>query len=140
MREHILETLIAEENDIGVLLLEGELIADSRFEPERILREWLDKGIRKVIVGCGNLKYLDSAGLSMLLGAMHRFRRNDGDLILADLNPSLNAIFEVTSMEKYFNIFSNLDEARKHFKQLTARKDHHAAHKDPAPADPGEEK
>ena len=120
-REHILETLVAEENGIGLLLLEGELIADSRFEPERIMREWLEKGVLKVIVGCGKLKYLDSAGLSMLLGAMHRFRRNEGDLILADLNPSLNAIFEVTSMEKYFNIFGSVEEAQRHYEQMGAK-------------------
>lgn len=128
-RENILGTTISEDNGIGVIYLEGELIADSRFDAERILRRWLDKGILQVIISCGKLKYLDSAGLSMMLAQMHRFRRHEGDLILAEMNPSLSAIFEVTSMHKYFNIFDNIDDARKHFEQAGEQKKKQASRK-----------
>lgn len=103
--------------DDAVIYLEGELISQTRYEVERILREWQESGVRSVIVRMPALKYIDSAGLSTLLGALHRYRRDGGDLILAELNPSLVAIFEVTSMEKYFKIFPTVDEARNHFKQ-----------------------
>lgn len=106
------------DHDIGHLNLDGELIAETRLELERILREWLDSGINRVIIRCTALNYIDSAGLSTLLGALHRFRRQGGDLILTDMNPSLNAIFEVTSMEKYFKIFPSIAEAQTHFEQV----------------------
>jgi anti-sigma B factor antagonist len=111
-----------EEPGIGVLTLTGELIAESRLELDRVLREWHEAGRVRVIACCAELTYLDSAGLSTLLGALHRFRRAGGDLLLAEMNPSLNAIFELTSMEKYFKIFPSMAEARAHFQQMAAQR------------------
>lgn len=117
-RDNLLSIEARVVRSIARLELDGELVAESRFEPERILREWCDEGLTCVIVLCQRLTHIDSAGLSTLLGALHRFRRKGGDLILADLNPSLNAIFEVSSVEKYFRIFRSLDEAEAHCARL----------------------
>ncbi|MEN6625319.1 MAG: STAS domain-containing protein [Candidatus Sumerlaeia bacterium] len=111
--------------DSAILYLEGELISQTRYDVERILREWQESGVRWVVVRMPALKYIDSAGLSTLLGALHRYRREGGDLILAELNPSLTAIFEVTSMEKYFKIFPSVDEAKHHFEQAKAADEAH---------------
>ena len=127
-RENLLAIECEVDRAIGHLNLEGELVAESRFEPERILREWLDGGVRGVIVRCHGLSHIDSAGLSTLLGALHRFRRKGGDLIVAELNPALSAIFEVTSMRRYFKIFPTLAEAEIHFAQLSAQPPRHARH------------
>jgi anti-anti-sigma factor len=123
VRENLLSVEYQVVRETGRMNLDGELIAETRFEPERIMREWLDDGVSRVIVCCQRLSHIDSAGLSTLLGALHRFRRSGGDLILADMNPSLNAIFEVTSMERYFKIFQSLAEAEAHFEQLSAQQD-----------------
>ena len=100
---------------VAVLTLEGELIAQTRYDVERILREWLEAGILHAIVRMPALRYIDSAGLSTLLGALHRYRRAGGDLVLAELNPNLEAIFEVESVEKFFRIYPSFEEARGHF-------------------------
>lgn len=105
--------------EIGYLTLEGELLAESRYEPERILREWHENEIRNVIVICAGLTHIDSAGFSILLGALHRYRRDGGDLLLTQINPSLQSIFEGTSMQKYFNIFPGIEEAREHLVKST---------------------
>lgn len=119
-RENLLSIEAQVVQSIARLDLCGELVAESRFELERIFREWQDQGLSRVIVLCQRLIHIDSAGLSTLLGALHRFRRKGGDLILAELNPSLNAIFEVSTMEKYFKLFRSLAEAEAHFAQSDA--------------------
>ena len=118
-RKHRLNLSYQISGEINCLTLEGELISTTRFEPERVLREWNEAGVNQVVVRCTDLEYIDSAGLSTLLGALHRYRRNGGDLILTEMNPRLGSLFEVTSMEKYFRIFPTLEEARRHFKQLS---------------------
>ena len=117
-RENLLIMDCLVEGEAGLLNLNGELIAETRFEVERLLREWLESGLRRVIIHCRSLSTIDSAGFSTLLGALHRYRREGGDLILAELNPSLHALFEVTAMEKYFKIFDTLEAARAHFAQV----------------------
>ena len=121
-RENMLAISTTVEKDLGCLLFTGELVAESRFDTERILREWYDGGLKCVIVNCSGLHYIDSAGFSTLLAALHRFRRVGGDLILTELNPSLNAIFELTAMEKYFKVFATQAEAHEHFEQLSAQR------------------
>src|SRR5688572_30750646 len=104
VRDNLLIMESKVEENVSWLGLTGELIAESRFDIERVLREWHEAGVTHVIVRCRGLNYIDSAGLSTLLGALHRYRRSGGDLVLAELNPALNSIFEITSMEKYFKI------------------------------------
>ena len=127
-RDNLLHVNARREGEMALLCLEGELIAESRYEPERLMREWLEEGVAYLILQCASLTHIDSAGLSILLGASHRFRRHGGDLILAELNPSLNAIFEVTSMERYFKIFPSLEEAQSHFLQMAAERRRTADH------------
>ncbi len=129
-RDNLLRVKSDVDSEIGYLYLQGELIAESRFDPERILREWLEGDVSHVVISCRGLTYIDSAGLSTLLGALHRFRRKNGDLILTEMNASLNAIFEITSMHKYFKIFPTLDEAKHHFDQLVAQRKKNNQHAD----------
>jgi anti-sigma B factor antagonist len=122
LRDNLLDVQCEVKRGTGFMTLDGELVAESRYEPERILREWLEAGVVRAVIVFGKVTHIDSAGLSTLLGALHRFRRHGGDLILAGLNPSLHAIFEVTSMERYFKIFDDLEAARRHLKPAPAAK------------------
>jgi anti-sigma B factor antagonist len=131
-RENLLIMDCLVEGEAGRLDLNGELIVETRFEVERLLREWLESGIRRVIIRCRTLSAIDSAGFSTLLGALHRYRREGGDLILAELNPELHALFEITAMEKYFNIFETLEAAHAHFVQVAEER----RRRGPAPAPP----
>ena len=74
-RENLLIMDCLVEGEAGLLELNGELIAETRFEVERLLREGLEGGMRRVIIRCRSLGTIDSAGFSTLLGALHRYRR-----------------------------------------------------------------
>ena len=76
-RKHQLNMDCKCRSGVASLTLNGELISLTRFEPERVLRQWHEAGVIRVIIDCSGLRYIDSAGLSILLGALHRFRRED---------------------------------------------------------------
>lgn len=119
------DTLIIEiggDATLAMVALQGDLIAETRFELERIFRDWLDHGVRRILVDCSKLNYIDSAGLSTLLGGLHRARRNGGSLALAAMNESLHSLFEITSMHKYFEIFATIDEAASHLNAIASEK------------------
>jgi anti-anti-sigma factor len=100
----------------AVLYLKGELIAETRVEPERILRDWLETGVLFVSICCDGLKHIDSAGMSTLLGAAHRYQHAGGEVILAEVESNINSILGAPYPEKYFKIYSSLDEAREYLK------------------------
>lgn len=108
--------------EIGYIDLDGNLMAESRTELERLLREWNEGQLRYVIVNCKELRCIDSAGLSTLIGAQHRLRRMGGDLVLAELNPAMESLFELSSMEKYFEIFGSTAAASKFLREQRTRR------------------
>ncbi len=103
---------------LGEVRLSGRLMAESRFEIERILRDWNETGVNHAVVSLAGLDYVDSAGLSTLIGAMHKMRRAGGELVLCELNPALDSLFEITSIHNYFQLFVTFAEARAHIKSL----------------------
>lgn len=110
-RENLLTVRSQVEQGIGIIYLDGELLAESRYETERILRDWAESGIHQVIVSCSGLMNLDSGGLSTLLGAMHRARREGGDLVLSEFNPMMSSVFELSSVEKFFRMTPSVPAA-----------------------------
>jgi len=119
-REDLLDVEAEVTGDIGLITLSGQLMAESRTKLERLLRDWTEDGVRFVRVACRGLEYIDSAGLSTMIGASHRLKRAGGSLVLCDMNPTVGALFEVASMEHYIELFRTVEEADKALKKLAS--------------------
>lgn len=112
----------AVEGEVGRLTLSGQLMAESRFDLEHALRIWTEGGVHFVAVHCRDLKFIDSAGLSTLIGGLHRLKQLGGELVLCDMNPSLESLFEVTTLNSYFQFFPTPRQAEEHLKRLAAER------------------
>ncbi len=110
-QNHSLQISSSADGEVGRITLSGQLMAESRFELEQLLRVWTDSGVHFIVVGCGDLAFIDSAGLSTLIGGMHRLRQIRGELVLSKMNPRVEALFEVTMLTRYFKFFPTEEEA-----------------------------
>jgi anti-sigma B factor antagonist len=78
------------------------------FESE--LQNALDRQRYNIVVSCGGLKYIASAGLGALMGVIEEVRTNGGDIRIADLNETVLNIFEILGFNHLYRIFpSELD-------------------------------
>ncbi|MGE5125485.1 MAG: STAS domain-containing protein [Betaproteobacteria bacterium] len=78
------------------------------FETE--LQSALDRQRYNIVVSCGGLKYIASAGLGALMGVIEEVRTNGGDIRIADLNETVLNIFEILGFNHLYRIFpSELD-------------------------------
>jgi anti-sigma B factor antagonist len=111
IQDHSLQISSHADGEVGTVTLSGQLMAESRFELEQLLRVWTGNGIHFIVVDCGDLSFIDSAGLSTLIGGMHRLRQVRGELVLARMNPRVEALFEVTMLTRYFKFFPEGAEA-----------------------------
>ena len=100
----------------AVLYLTGELIAETRIEPERILRDWLENGVLFVCVCCDGLKHIDSAGMSTLLAASHRYHHAGGEVAIAELEDNINCILSDSLLKRYFKLYPTLRQALEYLK------------------------
>lgn len=75
-----------------------------------------DRRYRIVVSGSG-LKYIASAGLGALMGAIEEVRANGGDIRIADLNETVRNIFEILGFNHLYRIFPSEVEAVLSFRE-----------------------
>lgn len=64
----------------------------------------IDKKINNIIINCNNLDYIDSTGLGVLIAILKRVREKNLNLELTNLKPNIYKLFDITGLNKIFNI------------------------------------
>jgi anti-sigma B factor antagonist len=62
------------------------------------------EGRRKLLLNFGNVEYLSSAALGKLITLNKKLQQSGGTLILCNIDPQIYEVFEITKLDKFFNI------------------------------------
>lgn len=81
------------------------------------LHELIDQDKKNVVVDLGGVKFMNSSGLGMLIGALTTMRKAGGDLRLAHASEKIESLLMVTKLVTVFKNFKTLDEAVESFKE-----------------------
>jgi anti-anti-sigma factor len=73
----------------------------------------LEDGAKIVLVDLKNVTFMDSSGLGALVLAFKALRAANSKLVLCSINEQIRILFELTGMDKVFEIFVNQDEFKK---------------------------
>src|SRR5579863_5552737 len=82
------------------------------------LRETIDAGARGVLVDLSDATFIDSTTLGVLMGAVKRLRPAGGELTIVCRDPNIRKIFEITLLDRIFNIFETVDEGVAQLRKL----------------------
>lgn len=63
-----------------------------------------ESGRKKVLLNFGNVEYLSSAALGKLITLNKKLQAAGGRLILCNIDPQIYEVFEITKLNKLFNI------------------------------------
>jgi anti-sigma B factor antagonist len=85
------------------------------FEAE--IQKALDRRSYNIVVSCGELRYIASAGLGALMGVIDEVRTNGGDIRIADLNETVRNIFEILGFHHLYRIFPSEVDAILSFRE-----------------------
>lgn len=84
------------------------------------LKEELEKYIKgdtaEIILDISEVPYIDSAGLGTLVSILRETRTHKKNLKLVGLRQNIKRIFEMTRLDKIFEIFDTVDESKKESK------------------------
>ena len=61
-------------------------------------------GRRKILLNFGNVEFLSSAALGKLIALHKKLQAVGGRLILCNIDPEIYEVFEITRLDKFFNI------------------------------------
>jgi anti-sigma B factor antagonist len=106
-----MEIVKTENGSIAVLRLKGRFDAHEVEPVNAWLQEQVEKGYIKIIINLDGVNFIDSTALSTLVRGLKKCRENQGDLHLCSLQQPVRVIFELTRLDKAFDIFAMEDEA-----------------------------
>lgn len=96
---------------VAVLAVSGDLDAATAPKLHRRLEDLIDHGHRYITVDLSGVRFLASAGLGVLIRALHQVRHHDGDLVLVCSQTHLRKAFETTGLDRVFDIHTTSDDA-----------------------------
>jgi anti-sigma B factor antagonist len=94
-----------------VLALRGELDVATVPRLADPLREVIAAGKTAVVIDLGELTFLDSTGLMVLLNGLRRVVRQGGNLAIVCTNPTVLRLFDITGTKTTFTVVESRDEA-----------------------------
>jgi anti-sigma B factor antagonist len=110
----ILHSLI---DNIPVLSVSGKIDAMTSKDLEVALVDLINQNKKILIIDMGNVVYLSSSGLRVLMASQNTLRKVDGDLMLAALQPFVRDVFSLTGAIRFFSIYPNAGDAIKSLKK-----------------------
>ncbi|HJR57827.1 MAG TPA: STAS domain-containing protein [Vicinamibacterales bacterium] len=98
--------------DVTVLDLKGRLVFD---EGDAVLRNHINdlvaQGRMNVVLNLGEVTYVDSCGIGVLVAKFVSLRRKGGDLRLVHVTPRSQRLMHITKLMDVFKIFESEDDA-----------------------------
>jgi anti-sigma B factor antagonist len=96
---------------VVVLGVHGEADLHSAPELRERLRVAIDGGATVVVVDLTETDFVDSTSLGVLLGATRRLREREGEIRLVVSRPELRRIFEITLLDRIFELHDTREQA-----------------------------
>ncbi len=98
---------------IKVVQPSGVLDATRSQDFRKEIIQSLESKPKTVLVDLKDITFMDSSGLGALVLAFKTLRASETKLVLCSINEQVKILFELTGMDKVFEIFSNQDEFNK---------------------------
>lgn len=98
-------------DNLVIHVLEPRLDAHNSDELKDRLLKLLENGERRLVVDLKAVRFIDSSGLGALLSGYKNAGLRHASLILAGLQPRVQAMFELTRLNRVFEIYADVGEA-----------------------------
>lgn len=96
-------------NDLIVCHVDGEININSSPDIKKAFDRLIAKKTPKIIINLAKVTYVDSSGLATLVEILKNMRSYGGKLRLTNMSAKIKSLFEITKLEKLFEIMP--DEA-----------------------------
>lgn len=99
------------DDNTQALDLEGEVDVYTAPLLRQEIMDQVDAGVKNLLVNLSKVEYLDSTGLGILIGGVKRLKEQGGSLRLVGPSARITRIFEITGLNKIFDVYTSEAEA-----------------------------
>ncbi|MBN2544005.1 STAS domain-containing protein [bacterium] len=82
----------------------------------KTIKDFVDDKKTNIVVDLGNINWMNSSGLGILISSMTSVRNAGGDLVIARPSKKINTLLIITQLEKIFKSYDTVEEAVNSFK------------------------
>ena len=100
------------EQDICIILLNGDLDASSSILVDKALQAAMEKEMKHILVNFSLLNYISAAGIGVFISHLHTIQTKEITLVLFDMNLKVRNIFNVTGLDELIPIVDSLNQAQ----------------------------
>src|SRR3990172_1146001 len=104
------------DGDILIIKADGGINAKAADELIDQVAALVDAGLRKIIVDCGDVTWVSSYGLGVLVQLHKRMRARGGDVKLAAVRGVLAEVLQLTRLSHVFALYHDVNRARLEFR------------------------
>jgi anti-sigma B factor antagonist len=99
-------------NSFNVLTIADERVdAHNSAELKEYLLQAIDSGETNIVVQLEHVRFIDSSGLGALLAGHKHMLAKSGQFALANIQPQVLSMFELTRLNRVFDIYTDFHEA-----------------------------
>jgi len=109
---------VTELTDKGIVVLQpkGNFVGgDETDELRDTIKKFSELGNKKLIIDLGDVLYLNSTALGVLISAHANYSKREGKIKLCQLNKNLENLFVITKLALIFDSYPSQEEAIKSF-------------------------
>lgn len=94
-----------------IVRVDGEV--DLRTSPQlrSLLLQLIEGRPARLIIDLAQVGYMDSSGVGTMVEAKRLVERKGGRVVLANLQPRVRSVFEITQLDQFFTIAASVEEA-----------------------------
>ena len=97
--------------DVVVVRCAGRIVGGPEVENLRTCVKGLDSDLKQVILHLGEVTFIDSSGLGMIVRLLGGLRARDGDLQLCEVPEGVSKVLKLTNLHTLFDMHSTETEA-----------------------------
>lgn len=98
--------------EVVVFYLKGKLMGGPESsEVAEELRRYISSGSRKFVIDLGEVDWVNSSGLGLLIGGLSSIRSAGGSLILARVTDKIESLLVITKLSSVFDTCTTVEEA-----------------------------
>jgi len=97
--------------DGHLVAVRGEIDLFTAPELKQLLSEIVGAGTTRLVIDLSQTTFLDSTALGVLIGTVKRLGEEDGRMVLVSSDAAIAKTFQITGLDRIFEIHPTRDEA-----------------------------
>ena|SRR3990167_6321807 len=102
---------VCQDRQITIVTLEGSLEVGREEKLKENLLKQTSPSASRVVLDLSGVDFIDSACLGALIAVARRLREKGGDVKISGLNAEVKSIFQITRLDRVFEVFEKKEEA-----------------------------